>query len=81
MRAAKAFLPQVEHTMDALYFREKIQLYHVFTHMPSAGDCFCLSLSSGHTHSCDFPVIFPPRMTLMFTHPTDGSLDTLLATV
>ena len=36
--AAKAFLPKAEHTIDALFFRVKVKLYHVFTHVPSAHD-------------------------------------------
>lgn len=54
-RAEKAFLPQGRHMMGTLFSREKMKFHHVFTHVPSAGDCFCLPLNSGHTCSCDFP--------------------------
>lgn len=54
-RAEKAFLPQSRHTMGTLFSREKMKFHRVFTYVPSAGDCFCLPLNSGHTYSCDFP--------------------------
>lgn len=36
VRAAKAFLPQGRHTMNILFYREKIKFRHVFTHIRSA---------------------------------------------
>lgn len=35
VRAAKAFLPQSRHTMNTLFYREKITFHHVFTHIRS----------------------------------------------
>ena len=46
--AAQAFLPKAEHTIDALFFRIKVN-YIMFSHM-----CLLLvtsSVSSGCTHS------------------------------